>query len=152
MRLTQDVLRPLLDHCCEVCLDDILIYSKSLDEHTGHLRAVLNLLQKHRLYAKLSKCVFFKTSVRYLGYIVDSKGISMEQSKISAVQDWPLPENRHQLMQFLGLCNSYSQTSLSGCLVSVDFALSNRLVETSEVYVRIAVSLSDRNTVSERFS
>ena len=79
MRLMHDVLRPVLDKCCVVYLDDILIYSKTLEEHIGHVRQVLDALRQHQLYAKLSKCSFAKRSVEYLGYRIDQEGLHAEE-------------------------------------------------------------------------
>src|SRR3954468_19781935 len=73
--LVQDVLRPLLDRCVIVYIDDILIYSQDEQEHAEHLRQVLRLLRQHQLYGKISKCEFFKKSVEYLGHIISSDGI-----------------------------------------------------------------------------
>ena len=107
MTLMQNVLRPLLDKCVIVYLDDILVYSKSHTEHEHHLKAVLQLLREHQLYGKLSKCEFGQAAVEYLGHIVSADGISVEPKKVQAVLQWPEPKDRQQLMQFLGLSNYY---------------------------------------------
>ena len=70
---------------------DILIYSKNWYEHLEHLRWVLHTLQQHKLYAKLTKCEFGKTAVHYLGYLVSAKRVQVDESKITAIMDWPLP-------------------------------------------------------------
>ena len=107
MRLMQDVFRPLLDKCVVVYLDDILVYSKTPEEHIKHLRQVLELLRQHKLFGKLSKCEFACNAVEYLGHIVSDQGITVEPKKINAVKAWPTPADKHQLMQFLGLSNYY---------------------------------------------
>ena len=107
MRLMNEVLRPLLDKCVVVYLDDILIYSKTLEEHVEHIKLVLDALRKHQLYAKLSKCSFAENSVHYLGYRIDQEGLHAEEDKLAAIKDWPEPQDKHQLMQFLGLANYY---------------------------------------------
>jgi hypothetical protein len=75
MRLMNDIFRPLLDKCVLVFLDDILIYSKTAEEHVRHVREVLWLLRKHQLFAKLSMCAFFLDSVDFLGHVVSAEGI-----------------------------------------------------------------------------
>ena len=74
-----------------VYLDDILVYSKSEAEHVKHLRIVLQRLGEHRLFAKLSKCQFCRSSVKFLGHVVSADGIGMDRHKVQAVEDWPQP-------------------------------------------------------------
>ena len=105
--LVQDVLRPLLDRCVIVYIDDILIYSHNEQEHAEHLQQVLQLLRQHQLFGKISKCEFFKKSVEYLGHIISSNGISTDPKKVEAVKNWPQPKNLKDLQSFLGLCNYY---------------------------------------------
>ena len=107
MRLMQEVFRPLLDKCVVVYLDDILVYSRTAEEHQQHLRQVLDLLRQHQLFGKLSKSEFARSAVEYLGHIVSDKSVTVEPKKIAAIRDWPAPANRHELMQFLGLSNYY---------------------------------------------
>jgi hypothetical protein len=90
-----------------VFFDDILVYSSSWNDHLQHLESVLLTLQRHELYAKLSKCSFGATEVDYLGHKVSGKGVSMESTKIQAVLDWPTPSNLKQLRGFLGLTGYY---------------------------------------------
>jgi GNAT superfamily N-acetyltransferase len=105
--LMNEVLRPYLDEFCLVYLDDILIYSKTEEEHIQHLRSVLNKLRDHRLYAKLSKCELFKPSLLYLGHHISASGIGVEEKKISAIRNWVRPRTLVNLQSFLGLCNYY---------------------------------------------
>jgi hypothetical protein len=81
MHLMHQVFRPLLDKFVLVFLDDILIYSKNLQEHEQHVREVLNLLRQNKLYAKESKCELFKARVEFLGHMVDSTGVHMMDDK-----------------------------------------------------------------------
>ena len=118
MRLMSDIFRPLLDICVVVYLDDILIYSKTMEEHVDHVKQVLEILRKQQLYGKLSKCSFGQTSVDYLGFIVDREGIHMDEKKVSAVQSWPEPKNQHELLQFLGLANYYRKFVRNFSLIS----------------------------------
>ena len=107
MHLMQQIFREHLDNFVIVFLDDILIYSKTLQEHTQHVTAVLELLRKNKLYAKKSKCEFFKDRVSFLGHVVSASGVSMEASKIKAVEDWPVPTSVHDIRSFLGLAGYY---------------------------------------------
>ncbi|KAJ9521390.1 hypothetical protein QJQ45_001231 [Haematococcus lacustris] len=106
-RLMNDVLHDLLDDCVLVYLDDILIFSRTPQEHIAHLRRVLDLLRKHKLYAKLSKCEFGMDQTSFLGHIVSASGIACDPAKVAAVQSWPIPTTVHDVRSFLGLANYY---------------------------------------------
>jgi len=105
MRLMHDVLLPHLDEFVIVYLDDILIYSKSQEEHLEHVEKVLKLLREHQLMAKPSKCEFGVPSVDFLGHVLSPEGIANDPAKIRAIQDWPTPKNVKDVMQFMGLAN-----------------------------------------------
>lgn len=108
MHLTNSVLHDLLDQFVIVFLDDILIYSSdNPEEHDARLRQVLDRLRANKLYAKLSKCEFFKSEIGFLGHTVSANGLGPEQSKISAIHDWPAPTTVKELRSFLGLANYY---------------------------------------------
>jgi hypothetical protein len=107
MHLMQSVLRPYLDKFVIVYLDDILIYSANASQHDRHVRAVLDLLREHKLYAKESKCEFFATKMSFLGHVVDGDGIHMDPDKVKAIVDWPAPKNVGELRSFLGLAGYY---------------------------------------------
>ena len=83
--LIHKVFQPYLDQFVVVFVDDILIYSKSEEDHEGHLRVVLHTLREHQLYAKFSKCEFLFTEVRLLGYVVSASGISVDPEKVEVV-------------------------------------------------------------------
>lgn len=102
-----DTLRGLLDIFCVAYLDDVLIFSSSRDEHTGHLKEVLQRLRNAQLFAKLSKCSFYQHEVEFLGYIISQKGISMDTSRVSAIVSWPEPKSFHDIQVFIGFCNFY---------------------------------------------
>jgi Reverse transcriptase (RNA-dependent DNA polymerase)/Aspartyl protease len=91
MTLMNDILRPFLDKFIVVYLDDILIYSKNEAEHQQHLAMVLQVLRDHQLYAKASKCEFFKSEVGFLGHMVGASGMRMEPDKVDAIRKWPTP-------------------------------------------------------------
>lgn len=106
-RLMNDIFRHHLDKFIIIYLDDILVYSKTLDEHVEHLRLVLKLLRQHQLYVKMSKCAFGQSSLPFLGHVLGSDGIRVDPAKTSAVKNWPTPQNAHDIRSFLGLCNYY---------------------------------------------
>ena len=107
MRLMNDIFRPCLDKFVVVFLDDILVFSKSPEEHVRHLREVLNLLRKHKLYAKLSKCSFFLSEVEFLGHIVGADGIRTDPNKVKAITEWQAPRNVTDVRAFHGLASYY---------------------------------------------
>ncbi|GAU25204.1 hypothetical protein TSUD_151040 [Trifolium subterraneum] len=90
-----------------VFFDDILVYSKTWQEHLKHLAAVLQVLQDNELFVKLSKCSFGVSEIEYLGHVVNGQGVSMDKEKIQAVLDWPPPKNIKQLRGFLCLTGYY---------------------------------------------
>ncbi|KAI2650571.1 Transposon Tf2-9 polyprotein [Labeo rohita] len=102
-----DVFRDMLDRWVIVYIDDILIYSSSLQEHILHVRAVLQRLIKHQLYAKAEKCEFHQMSISFLGYIISHEGVSMDEAKVRAVTEWPQPRTLKELQRFLGFANFY---------------------------------------------
>ncbi|KAM0014322.1 putative nucleotidyltransferase, Ribonuclease H [Helianthus debilis subsp. tardiflorus] len=106
-RLMNDVFRPFLRRFILVFFNDILIYSKTWDEHLQHLRITLELLRTHQLVAKLSKCTFGQTRVVYLGHIISSQGVAVDPDKISTIQQWPAPKNVKEVRSFLGLTGYY---------------------------------------------
>jgi hypothetical protein len=100
-------LREYLDDFCVVYLDDILIYSKSMEEHVKHVRKVLKKLLEYGLYASLEKCQFHVEEVEFLGFVVTPEGVSMEKDKVATIVDWPSPKSVHDIQIFLGLASFY---------------------------------------------
>nr|GFA19937.1 putative reverse transcriptase domain-containing protein [Tanacetum cinerariifolium] len=107
MDLMNRVCKPYLDKFLIVFIDDILIYSKSKEEHAGHLKLILELLRKEELYAKFSKCEFWLSRVQFLGHVIDSKGIHVDPAKIESIKDWASPKTLTEIRQFLGLASYY---------------------------------------------
>ncbi|WVZ70351.1 hypothetical protein U9M48_019026 [Paspalum notatum var. saurae] len=107
MNLMNKVFMEYFDKFVVVFIDDILIYSKTEEEHEEHLRLVLQKLREHKLYAKLSKCEFWLDQVPFLGHIVSKGGIMVDPSKISSVMDWKVPEVVNEVRGFLGLAGYY---------------------------------------------
>ncbi|GJP72592.1 hypothetical protein CLOP_g3324, partial [Closterium sp. NIES-67] len=103
------ILRPLLDECVVVYLDDILIYSRDMKQHVEHLRRVFEILRRERFYVKLSKSEFALEKVQFLGHMVSAQGVHVDPKKIEAVRTWKTPENVKELQQFLGFANYYNR-------------------------------------------
>ncbi|XP_062075982.1 uncharacterized protein LOC133780122 [Humulus lupulus] len=101
------VFRPFLRRFVTVFFDDILVYSRSCEEHVSHLRSVLQLLRSHNFYAKRSKCQFFRDTIEYLGHIVSFQGVRADPAKTDAMVNWPTPSTLKQLRGFLGLTGYY---------------------------------------------
>jgi hypothetical protein len=91
MRLMNEVLHPFIGKSVVVYFNDILIYSKSLNEHIEHLHVVFCTLCEARLFANLEKCTFSTDSVAFLGYVLTPQGIAVDDAKIEAIKSWPIP-------------------------------------------------------------
>ena len=103
MCLMNSVFSKYLDKFVLVFLDGILIYSKNEEEHEENFRLTLQLLKEHQLYAKLSKCDFYKDRIQYLGHIMSEEGIFVDPEKIEAIMNWPTPRNVTDVRYFMGL-------------------------------------------------
>ncbi|GJR30306.1 putative reverse transcriptase domain-containing protein [Tanacetum coccineum] len=107
--LMNRVCKPYLDKFVIVFIDDILIYSRNKEEHANHLRIILELLKKEKLYAKFSKCDFWIRIVQFLGHLIDSQGLHVDPAKIEAVKNWTSPTTPTEIRQFLGLAGYYQR-------------------------------------------
>ena len=119
MQLMNDTFADVLNKFVLVFLDDIIIYSNTLEEHQRHVQLVLQRLGKEKLYAKRSKCALFQREVEFLGHYVGVNGIRVMEDKLQAVTDWPVPTCVRDVRAFLGLTGfyrrfvrGYSQTAL----------------------------------------
>ncbi|XP_042454707.1 uncharacterized mitochondrial protein AtMg00860-like [Zingiber officinale] len=107
MELMNRVFSEYLDKFVIVFIDDILIYSKTQEEHAEHLSITLQILRERQLYAKFSKCEFWLDQVSFLGHVISKDGIMVDPSKIEAVSNWNRPKNASEIRSFLGLAGYY---------------------------------------------
>ncbi|KAI2645540.1 Transposon Tf2-9 polyprotein [Labeo rohita] len=102
-----EIFREYLHKFLVIYIDDILIYSSSLQEHHQHVQKVLTKPREHQLFLKAEKCSFHQPSTQFLGYNIDQSGISVDQGKIEAITNWPVPTSIKELQRFLGFSNFY---------------------------------------------
>ena len=107
MDLMHRVFHEYLDQFVVVFIDDILVYSKTSEEHKVHLRAVLDVLREKKLYAKLKKCAFWLDRIDFLGHVISGEGVTVDPQKIEAVVHWERPKNVTEVRSFLGLAGYY---------------------------------------------
>nr|ABA95128.1 retrotransposon protein, putative, Ty3-gypsy subclass [Oryza sativa Japonica Group] len=107
MNLMNKVFMEFLDKFVVVFIDDILIYSKSEEQHEQHLRLVLEKLKEHQLYAKFSKCDFWLSEVKFLGHVISAQGVAVDPSNVESVTKWTPPKTVSQIRSFLGLAGYY---------------------------------------------
>ena len=107
MDLMNRIFLEYLDQFVIVFIDDILVYPHSEEEHAQYLRIVLEILRRHQLYAKFSKCAFWVSSVGFLGHVVSNRGISVDPQKIEAITSWEQPKSVQEICSFLGLAGYY---------------------------------------------
>jgi hypothetical protein len=107
MYLMNKVFMEYLDRFIVVFIDDILIFSKTMEEHEEHLRLVLEKLRSNQLYAKFSKCEFWLTEVTFLGHVISAGGVSVDPGKVRDVLNWMPPTTVLEIQSFLGLAGYY---------------------------------------------
>jgi hypothetical protein len=105
--MMNDIFRQYLDQFVVVYLDDVLVYSRSVEEHEKHVKLVLQKLREMHLYAKLEKCEFDTDTVEFLGYVISPKGISMDKTKVNTLLSWATPKSVRDVQCFLGFANFY---------------------------------------------
>ncbi|GJS61624.1 putative mitochondrial protein [Tanacetum coccineum] len=116
--LMNQVFKPFLRKFVLVFFDDILFYSASETEHLQHLKAVLEVMRAHTLYAKQSKCIFLAPKVEYLGHVLSAQGVATDPLKIQAMASWPIPKTLKQLRGFLGLTGYYRRFIKNYAIIS----------------------------------
>ncbi|KAK3569110.1 hypothetical protein QTP86_022143 [Hemibagrus guttatus] len=135
--LINGVFQDLLGKWVIAYIDDILVYSASLEEHVLHVWEVLSRLQQHHLYVKLEKCEFHRSTVTFLGYVVSRRGVEMDVVKVRAVTDWPAPTTVREMQCFLSFANFYRRfirnySSVAGLLTSLLKGKPKRLAWTDQ--------------------
>ncbi|XP_050898334.1 uncharacterized mitochondrial protein AtMg00860-like [Lathyrus oleraceus] len=101
------IFQPYSDQFVVIFIDDILIYSRTPQEHGEHPRTVLLVLQEKQLFAKLSKCEFWMNEVKFLGHVISQGGVSVDLSKVEVVINWKRSKNASEVRIFLGLAGYY---------------------------------------------
>jgi hypothetical protein len=107
MSLMNGVFRDYLNKFVIIFLDDIMVYSRTKEEHKQHLRMVLQVLRENQLYAKLSKCLFYQERIHYLGHIISKDGIAVDPKKIEAIRECSTPRNVTEVRSFMVLAGYY---------------------------------------------
>ena len=106
--MMNDIFTDLIsDRVVVVYLDNILIFTETIDEHRKVARKVLELLEKHQLYLRPDKCKFEQTMVEYLGVIISHNSVVMDPVKVAGVVEWPAPTKKKKVQSFLGFTNFY---------------------------------------------
>lgn len=107
MRVMNEVLKDFIRKIVIVCLDDILIYWQSKEEHMKHVRTLLEKLQKDKLWINLQKCSFMKTKLFFWGFVIPKDGLKMDPGKFKAIIDWPSPKSTIEERSFHGVASLY---------------------------------------------
>lgn len=105
--LMDTLFQPLIARCLFVYIDDLLIYSRTFEDHLKHIREVLDILAENDLYAREDKCRFARSSLFFCGHVVSREGIRCQSHKIKAVQAWPIPKSASHVRRFIGLAGYY---------------------------------------------
>jgi hypothetical protein len=132
MRLMNSVFMEYLDKFVVVYIDDILIYSKTEEEHAEHLRLALTKLREHRLYAKFSKCEFWLNELIFLGHVLSANGVAVIPDKVQSVLDWVTPSSVKDVRSFLGLAGYYRRFIENFSKIAKPMT---ELLDTSQTYL-----------------
>nr|GEU34124.1 putative reverse transcriptase domain-containing protein [Tanacetum cinerariifolium] len=149
MDLMNIVYRPYLDKFVIVFIDDILIYSKTQEEHIELLRLVLELLEKEKLYAKFSNCKFWLRKVQFLRHVINGNGIHVDPSKIEAVMNWKAPRTPSEVCSFLGLAGYYRRFIENFSKIAKSLAILTQKCKTFDWGLGLGCVLMQRELFSD---
>lgn len=130
--LMNTILSPLLRKGVLVFIDDILVYRSNLEDHVSLLKQVFQLLQKHQLKVKHSKCTFAQPSLTYLGHVISGAGVSTDPKNVQAVQQWAIPSNVKEVRGFLGLAGYYRKFVRHFAVINHPLTLRNMLCSSGQ--------------------
>jgi hypothetical protein len=105
--LMNNIYNQYLDKFVVVFIDNILVYSKTEEEHEEHLRITLQMLRKHKLYAKFDKCEFYQKEIQYLGHVISAEGIFVDSEKIKSIMEWRVPKDVVDIRSFMEITGYY---------------------------------------------
>ena len=117
MQLMNEVLKKFLGKFVIVYLDDILIFSKSLDEHLLHICSVLERLREEKLLINLKKCSFVKRELVYLWFVISTESLKMDPDKVKVIFEWPTPRSTIEVRSFHGLASFYRKFTRNFCII-----------------------------------
>ena len=109
IRVITQLFRPFIDKFVVVSFDNLLIYSRTQEQHVDHMRQVLCTLQAEKFYANPKKCAFYTDRVVFLGFVLSSEGTSADPEKVKAITEWPQPRMIKKVRRFHGLTTFYCQ-------------------------------------------
>ena len=109
MRTMNQVFRSHIGKFIIIYFDDILVFSKTMEEHVEHLKVILDILQNERLFINPEKSQFCKDKLIFLGSVISANGLSMDPEKVKAILEWPIPQNITEVKSFHGLVNFYKR-------------------------------------------
>ena len=132
MDMMNRICKPYLHKFVIVFIDDILIYSKPLEDHVIHLRILLELLCLEKLYAKFSKCEFWLLEIQFLGHVINANSIQVDPVKIEAVSKWEIPKSPIEVRRFLGLAGYYRRFIKDFSRIAVPLTTLTRKTEKYE--------------------
>lgn len=135
--IMNDILGPLLRRCVVVFIDDILIYSNTYEEHIYHIKQVLEILQHHQFFVKLSKCFFAQQELRYLGHVISASGVSTDPRKVQIIENWPTPTSVKELRSFLGMAEYYRKFVKNFGLISKPLT---NLLKKGELFIWTSIT------------
>ncbi|MBW0560784.1 hypothetical protein O181_100499 [Austropuccinia psidii MF-1] len=146
--IVNDIFQDLPDVYVVVYLYEIMVFSKSDEEDVTHVSTVLSRLRANNLFAKASNCLFHVSSVQYLGYVISSEGLKMDQAKVQQILNWPPPRNLKALHLSLASPTSTAVSSRITQRRSVESTISSRKIPVSTSMRKLSVSFTNSKRLS----